>query len=334
MQTLNILVLWPKCIWESKMSSARRHSIWAMKRREDVNLTLTGIGFGGYDKGASVAKNVARIMPDADIIMAYKPEGHTREHTPPVIGLREVTQPVVLRFNEAWWGNNKAAKEVEYAGASLVICHHPGDVRQFKSCTARIEVIPHCAEKSVYGIHTKTIEQRQVDVMFVGVQAEGTYPLRYRWWNLIKAGLPAGIIPCIYPHPGYWANDIEHCEWLVREYAAVLGKAKIVLACTSLYKYPLAKYVEGAMAGTVIVGDAPDLCGSDRFPSYDKLFFPVDVDASKEKLIRTLQDLLADKDRLQEIATTAKQTAMEFYSQETYAEQFVTIAREVVEARP
>lgn len=333
--TVNILALWPKCIWDSKMSSARRHSLWAMKRQEGVNVHLTGIGFEGYDKNASVSKNIASLMPDADVIVAYKPEGHTREHTPPVIGLREVSQLVVLRFNEAWWAKGKAAKEVNDAGASLVICHHPSDVKQFASCNARVEVIPHCAEKTVYGIHTTPIAKRDIDILFAGVQAEGTYPLRHKWWNLMHELMrdyrALGITPFIYPHPGYWADNIEHCEKLVREYATMLGRAKILVACTSAYKYPLAKYVEASMAGTVVVGDAPDLCGSDRFPSYEKLFVPVEANASKEQLKETLRELVTDEDRLHKHAATAWQTAMEFYSQEAYARQFVGIIRNMLE---
>ena len=313
------------------MSSARRHSIWAMGRRDDVTITITGVGWKGYDAGASVNSNLARIAPDADIIMAYKPDGHQRERTPAVIGLREVKQPVVLRFNEAWWADGQAAKEVKSAGASLVICHHPGDVGQFKACddTVRIEVIPHCAEKTVYGAHRLSTSQRKTEVLFVGVQAKGTYPLRHKLWKMMRNGLP-GIKSYIHPHPGYWMNSLEHCERMVKEYASNLGRAKIVVACTSCYKYPLAKYVEASMAGAVVVGDAPRLHDSDRFPDYDKLFYEVDAGAPEAELRATLRKLLDDPEALQARAALAQQTAMELYSQEVYATRFVSIVRDMI----
>ena len=42
------------------------------------------------------------------------------------------------------------------------------------------------------------------------------------------------------------------------EYAKIISRSKICLACTSKYKYRLGKYVEILLAGSVLGGDIPD----------------------------------------------------------------------------
>ena len=55
---MNILVLWPKRLWQTKMSCVRRHSIEAISQVADIK--VSGVDWSDYDTKKTVEENRLR----------------------------------------------------------------------------------------------------------------------------------------------------------------------------------------------------------------------------------------------------------------------------------
>lgn len=314
---VKLLVLFPLRLWETKLSPARRHAIWAMMRRKDLfRVVQSGPGWRGWVERETLATNAQRVMPDADAILTYKPLG-TREALP----LKEVLGcdvPRVLAFNECWWPGSLASKEAIEAGASLIVCHHANDMPHFDLAKSwigcRVVHIPHGAERATFDLNEDG--PRLTDVLLAGNCAPNVYPLRSKWAEVL--GLLGRRVCVKLPHPGYRKRSSRECEETVGRYARHLNESKIALVCGSKHRYPLAKYVEAAMAGCLVLGDMPEQAPD----GYDELVAQVPMDAPIEILAGVVNDWLDRPNDLRAFAKRSREVAREQFSQDRYAERF------------
>lgn len=318
---LKLLVLFPKALLARKVSPARRHSIQAIQQAATVK--VSGPGFVEYDDRKSVNDNLDRIMPDADAVLWYKPEGHAGRYAA-LIGTKECRVPSIMRFNEAWWPDRRAAKEVEACGAKIVIIHHEIDRKQFKGVNATVEHIPHCASGAVFTCRVHH-DHRKIDCLLTGVLSKEIYPVRERFANLIRSNAISGEIR---PHPGYRLADSQACEQEVASYADHLSRAKIALVCSSVYKYPLAKYVEAAMAGCFVIGDMPE----EAPPLYEKIVMPINISWSDSEIAEFIKGWLQSDVARQRRSVESQRIAAEHFCQERYAEKFVEAVERYINA--
>jgi hypothetical protein len=336
MNPLKILVLFPKSIWMTKMSPARRHAVWALSDREDVDLGLCGQGWETWNNNLTAQENIDRNMPDCDVVLWYKPLGH--KDAPPLREPENVKQLTVETYNEAWWPDGKAAKDVIQTKTKLVICHHANDVHQFdtvgKSHEFVVAHLPHCATKQIFAKAALPWDQRNIDFLLTGTISPEFYPLRERWAGLIrdnarrrpKEKLPGNVQ--VHRHPGYELNGIEQCEEAVAKYAAILGRSKIVLGCSSKYKYHLARFPEAAMAGCLHLSDLPK-----QFPAFATSWF-LEVPAADWRtgtlILRAKLAYELGQRRGKEKSLEIQASAMQFASMECYADRFVTTVRSLL----
>jgi len=267
---MKVLVLFPKRLWETKVSPARRHVIRALKRTTGVRVKVSGQGWPDWDATNDGPLNVNRLMPDADAVLWYKPQG-ARE-VPPIKGAAQITRRwlVVETFNECHAGQ---AVESAKLGTGLMVLHHANDRVRAKAAvrkhhpapdSCRIVHVAHCAEREVFAAAARPWDGRDTDVVLTGVLSSEYYPFRCRLADLIqRKKLPGQCV--VHRHPGYRAKNLAACDERVKEYAKLLGRSKIALGCSSRFRYALAHYVEKAMAGCLVVGDLPDQAGHERF---------------------------------------------------------------------
>ena len=111
---------------------------------------------------------------------------------------------------------------------------------------------------------------KQVDLERNAIKEVWMYPLRRRISQLAKRTTrgTAGFNISVREHPGYGncttskgcatSNRTKyHSEHQLFSYAMALRHSKIVIVTSSSRDYSLRKYVEGAMAGALLVGDIP-----------------------------------------------------------------------------
>jgi len=308
-----ILVLFPRQLWTRKQSPVRRHAILALQRRDDTTVKISGQGWPDWrhDIDGGAVAMIEHLMPDADAVFWYKPLG--AKGIPPLIDSQAVKDRwlTVESFNECWWPDHRAEREATEAGTSLVICHHANDQQQFR--TLPTVHIPHCAEKSIFAKAAKPWEKRDIDVLLCGVQSPSIYPLRAKWLELFKAGKLPGRAH-YHERPPYRAKNLAACDDLVAEYASLLGRSKIVLGCSSRYRYALARFPEAAMAGALHLSDMPH----NAPPFYADFIWPP-TDGALVDHVNECLCVLNELDGCTPIHDLAKQ----FYSQEVYAEKFL-----------
>ena len=317
---LKILCLWPKRLYESKVSPVRRHAIAAIARRDDVELLLTGPEWPGYETQLTVQQNADRLMPGAQVVFSYKAGGHRLG--PNLNGIRDVKALTVESWNECWWPDDLVSKELLANGTKLAICHHANDIPRLKLAAdkgVKVVHIPHCAERAVFEGDGR---ERDIDVLVTGVRNKDFYPLRERWFDLVGSGRIKGNCH-ILSHPGYRRNSVDECEAVVREYAEMLKRSKVALVCSSRFRYPLAKITEAAMAGCCVIGDMPEQAPT----GYDKMLIQVWPENNDPTLIGAVEVWLNGTFDRPLQASRSKKIALENYTQEHYAERFVSAVR-------
>lgn len=310
---MNLLVLFPKKLWDSKMSMVRRHAIETMLARPEINVVLSGQGWEGYNTEISLRKNIARLQPHANAIFWYKPLGG--KGIPPIIepDIRDI--PAVASYNEAWWPDHAALKECQSTRTDLVICHHKADMPQFEPPAGQrgpaVEWIPHAAKTSLFAESALAWSGRDIPCYLTGNTSAEVYPLRAKFKELLESKQIPGKIR---RHPGYSLQSLAQCNKQAQEYAANLGKTKIALVCASKYNYGLAKYVEAAMAGACLLGDVPP----DFAHSFGPHIIPVNSSMSLLKIKHVIMEALEDEDALARRAALGQQAAVLYHNMERY----------------
>ena len=234
----DIVYVTPKKLYESKMSVGRRLYVESLSHA-GCSVRVTGPGWEDWPASNDVRDWLVQHDPLA--IIAYKTEN--------VMGLEHVNCPVACIFNEAN-DRKKTLDDIEAAKATDVFFHHAGDYALWLSELSRMGIrchlIHHCAPENPNG--NRSYSDRPIDIGLCGVISREIYPIRT---SFAKSG-----ICTVRPHPGYRITNVmgqyeDYMDWL--------SQVKVLICCSSRYKYPLAKIHEGLAAGCTVISDAP-LC--------------------------------------------------------------------------
>jgi len=301
---MKILYLCHKHTYDTKMSRIRFQGIAALAKIADV--VYSGIGWDNWDTNFTVDENIEDIYngDKPDWIIMYKPLG--------LEGIEDTKVKKCLRYNEMW-DIKGTKKEIYDSGADLVICHHLNDIPKYKDVPLVSFVnVPHSAEASVYRDYGL---EKDYDVLLTGA-VSSHYPFRARLKKIINQHLKKKAKCKILGHPG---GDLRklHGETL-DGYAKELNKAKIVLTCSSKYKYRLGKYIEIPMCGSVLAGDLPD-DDQDDLESFMLVLNTTDTDEEiVDKIMSVLHDTQTRENMIQRGLFWSER-----YTQERYAKRLL-----------
>lgn len=243
---MKILFLVNQQTYHTKMSRVRFHGIRALEKIATVK--YWGLHWPNYNINWTVQKNLDNMQDKFDICIAYKPLE--------LKNFKDINIPKCIRYNEMWdieW----TLKEIKESGSQLVICHHLNDCEKYQKMNipnVKFVYIGHCAEKTIFKNYNL---KNEYDILIAGAMSNVHYPLRNKFLQLLPY-LRKKYKCHQHTHPGYDLKD-AHTDRYLKEYAIKVNKSKIVLACTSKYKYRLGKYIEIPMCGiSAICGDLPD----------------------------------------------------------------------------
>lgn len=311
---LKVCFLCSRDYHERKMSRCRFQYAAAIQQHPDVECLFTGNGLLGYDESLSVSENLKRLQFAPAVVLAYKPEDH--------IQFREVKALKVVAYNEAWWPNDRAAKECIQHAADLVVCHHENDLHRFRKFNLNAVHIPHAVSPIFTAGDTATL--RPVPLLVTGVLSEKIYPLRTRVAAMIRSGEIDGHVK---RHPGYRLEDKASCERQYQDYASALRMARGVFVCSSIHRYALAKYVEAFASGCLVIGDMPD--DSVFQGAFSWWLVRVHVHASDSRIADRIRQLSDDPENANRLAAGGRKAAEQF-SVERYANDFVDHCRKAL----
>ena len=217
------------------------------------------------------------------------------------------------------WDVNWTLKEIRESNSQLVICHHLNDYLKYSEMglkDVKFVYIGHCAEKSIFKNYNLS---KKYDILLVGCISYH-YPLRNRFIKLLDE-LNNKYKCHVHKHPGYDHSDAYTDKYL-KDIAHVINKSRIVLTCTSRYKYRLGKYIEIPMCGSsAICGDIPDSNVNDNNLKDDYGFIiDVNIKMTDKEIIDKISYYLDNEDkRLEKV-----EKGLEFsqkYTQDFYAEK-------------
>lgn len=309
-KSMKILYFIQKSNWTTKMSVARRHQTEAIERHPDVELMISGPGWKNFDGARNVER---RFKPD--IVHAYKPLN--------IGGYENIKSPKCVSYNEMWLRGH-TLHEIRASKSDMVICHHGAEAKLYQRLLPSLKVvhIPHCAEKSIfkdYGL------EKTIDVLCTGISSKKFYPLRRKLKKKVGPILQnRGYKFKVFKHPGYRLPSLEAIKKHTIKYAKALNRSKVVVTCSSKYKYELAKYAEIPMCRTALCADVP---GYNK-EWYGDWMIVIGQETPPEKIAeRIIGYLKKPKERKKKTDAGWKET-LKHRTMEVYADKFVEIAKE------
>lgn len=320
---MNFLHLVPKRTYDQKM--ARERFRWMAAVQEQLlpighGVHTTGPGWHDWDETASAAANVDRFVADArrepeampHLVVAYQVEG-----------LRGSSVPVAVILQEAY-DRPKTLTTVREIDAKLVVFTYQNELPQYRAefeaegrtCVA----IPHSADDEVFRDYAR---EKTIDVLIAGNMNQSVYPFRNRlarlaWRTLRKRGYQVKWLP----HPGYTLPPKPGT--LVGEaYAREVNAAKLVITCTSRYKYALSKLVEIPLCHALPVSDVP----AERQGFFRQTQLVVEPWMLDREIQQAMEDLLDDPDRLTHRIKVAREKVEFRLTMKYWAERFIYWSR-------
>lgn len=293
---MRVLSLFPKYLYDSKMSLGRTMYLNYLGSVPGVELVWSGVGWKNWDSTLSTELNIRSLESGGkfDAIIAYKTPNNC---------VSSSRSNVFVILNEA---NDAECFMKDISGAGNVVFHHYGDYQHWKYILASKGIKSynwnHAAPAS---IPYKPWSERSHQVVISGCTAKQIYPIR----NAALKAADEGFFrnPLVLPHPGYrLPNRAVILNQYIR-YLKSLSSAKISICCSSVYRYPLAKMFESAACGCVVATDLPNC------PKFEELLWPhcipLAVDMSPEDIageisIYTDEELRERSEKLREVAST------------------------------
>lgn len=313
---MRIVWLIDSLTYNSKMSRVRFHGIDAIKRHPGIWLHKTGPGWPDWPGAEKVDK---KWKPD--LVIWYKPLN--------IPNYDKIKAPRCLRYNEMWW-LTWTKHEIKTSDSRLVICHHLNDIGHYRrQLDPKYKLVhnPHCGEKDIFRDYKL---EKSIDVLYTGRGSPKYYPLRAKFDQRVKPILrERGITFVVHKHPGYTLKSLSQVKGQVVEYARNLNRSRIVVSCTSRYRYALAKYVEAPLCGAVLCGDVPN----ENQEWYKSWMLHVDPEWKAEAIAEVIIDALANKARLRALAKKGMEENLKHRTQEAYARRFVRIAEDFLNGR-
>jgi len=166
---------------------------------------------------------------------------------------------------------------------------------------------------------------KEADVASLGVANPSIHPIRYavnqelpelaeqHKWKIFMSGRPGG------QGGNRDIDELLKMGWIVgKRYAEVLGKTKVFIFDSSIYKYPLLKYFEGMSSECCVLADVPSTADElHLFSPYN--FVEIDKNNWKEKLLYYLKH---DDERV-EIAKYGRETVLSYHTYDIRGRRWV-----------
>jgi len=182
----------------------------------------------------------------------------------------------------------------------------------------------HCPSWIDPTLFTPSDEASLYDVSFLGAFERSQHPIRTDIWKMLQHLADEHKWKIFRSRPPQEGSDLRMKvlkKWgftVGDEYANVLARSRAFIFGTSIYKYPLLKFMEGWASRTCVVADEP--LTSRRIDLRDgENYVKISLENWKEKLV----DILADEDRRQKIADEGYKTVMKYHTADVRARELL-----------
>jgi hypothetical protein len=303
---MRILSLFPKKLYDTKMSAGRTMYLNYTGSQPGNSIVWSGNGWANYESDQSVSDNLKRLEVDGefDALIVYK-GGDLK-------GLKGCNRKVVIIFNEAH-DDQTVNRELAESQASVAVFHHEGDFLHWKWNLGRRGIKAHNWCHACPELPKVPWDEREDTPILSGCTAKAIYPIRHNTLLAIQEGHLNGFH---LTHPGYRLEGRVKVSFQYACYLKTLAHRKVSICCSSIYKYPLAKLFESAMAGCAVATDKPT-CSM-----FEKRLWPhcIRLDSlwSPERIAGELS--LYTDDELRERGSALQEAAIKHFSYKSWSD--------------
>ena len=242
---MRILYLVTKTEYDRKLDSVYFHGINALSKQKQTSVTIWGPGWQNYNNQWTVQQNLD-TKNKFDVVITSKPLNFK--------GFKDIKPLKCLRYNDMW-NVKETLKEIRKSRAQLVVCHFITEFKkytQMKIPDVKFVYVGHGAEPTIFKKHDL---KKEFDITLIGgAYPSPKHPLRNKLLKLIP--ILSKEYKCLVYHPSLKTADISSSY--LKDYARIIAQSRIVLYCSSKYKYRTSKYVEIPMCHTILCADKPD----------------------------------------------------------------------------
>lgn len=336
---MNVLFLVPKVTYDTKM--ARERFAWMRFVQEQVaphGVHTTGPGWPDWQDALSPVDNLKFYLAERQ---------NDREAQPHLVVTYQVDDlkgspvPVCVILQEAY-NRPKTLALLRATDPKLVIFTYANEMEQYREDLAGrlVEHIPHSADESVFTMQ-EAIDPDEIpliaagaykahDVLIVGNMNQTIYPFRNRlarlaWRTLRKRGYRVAWLP----HPGYTLPAKGGAK-VGPEFAKALQRSKLVVTCTSRFRYALSKLAEIPLCGALPVSDLP----AERQKFFSQTMLNVEPWMLDREIQQAMEDVLDDPDDWARRAKLAHDKIEARLTMKFWAERFIYIGRRFLGEQP
>lgn len=234
-----------KNIYDIKLDINRKSSFMHIKDNIESRggaMYISGPNWENWNDNETLDDNLKSLFPMVpyfDFILMYINSGDVK-------GCLESENVTIATFNELF--TNDKIENVLNLKLTYAILHHTNEIESLQHVNTYH--IHHCADHMLYKLGSNKL----YDFVLVGNLTKHVYPLRFRMTKLMKVLQSRGYKCHIHGHPGYKVTSPKK-ETLA--YAKIIQQGKVVISCSSTYKYRLSKYAEIPLCGSAMAGDIP-----------------------------------------------------------------------------
>jgi GT2 family glycosyltransferase/tetratricopeptide (TPR) repeat protein/2-polyprenyl-3-methyl-5-hydroxy-6-metoxy-1,4-benzoquinol methylase len=309
-----------------RMDKSHYHRYLALARRPGVS--LFGPGLPGYRPGMSLKEAVRvacrGIMPDVVLH-----GGDLRESGVPLLSdLADSPGLTAIELLDSWTRPERQSGFIRRQRFDLGLIQEAGPHLAFYQ--------KHCPQTEFFwtpnAVDTNLFRQRRLpkewDVLLYGETSPEVYPLRARLARLLANQRELRFHHI--RHPGYYPGPQEQRRVLAgAELSCAINRSWIGLATCSVYQCLLMKYLEIAASGGLVAGNLPEHAR----PLFSNDFIELSMEQSDREILDTLKRHLADKERLESMAESARRRVVKDFSTDAFADKVPGLFRQALAQR-
>lgn len=287
-----------------------------------------GAGWHNHREGETVDEAVKRVMPDADWVFADRDNGWK---TPPFRNYR------VGAFISDLHGKHNMGIGTPEGFLSLInkakfdaVFVKYAELHGFprinpKRFLEELECPFYFLPWSI-DVAKHHLEEKNIDAVASGSRHASIYPLRHSMWNnvvplckgykVVRAATPGGGTY------GRVVSKLKATHYVGERYTELLNHAKTLLFDSSIYRYPVQKYFEGAASECLLLCDEPSNAKELGFID-NETYVKVGLNDWRQKLLYCLENY----DGVKYIAEAAAKNMVERHSHEVRAKEFLEALR-------
>lgn len=306
---LRVLYFRAKIESETEMDRWWDHSYEAARTHPSLEAYRWGPGWDGYAERKTLRQNIEARWGYVDILFFFDYSRTPKRFASEIREISDANLAVVVhRDAEARDMMNEPT--IQRYRPHVLEFAYPYEMIPYYAKYGRDHLLaccPHAALPEVF-YEPDLSRRRGIPLLVAGAMGEKYYPLRTRVADLVISGrLPGGVVR---KHPGYEQRtpSIEDREAQIRAFAAELKDSKVIVIGT--YRgYLLRKYVESAMAGTLIISEVP----TQDQALWQQVVIPATMDMSDAEIVSTVKWWVThDTDRRQHVAAAQRLVAARY----------------------